>query len=258
MKTLHLLCLSVFGFGFSAAPAQEIIPKLRVERKATFPHDRQAFTQGLLVFEGKLFESTGLYGRSSLRRVDLQTGTVEKKIDLPREYFAEGLARVDRTLIQITWKEGKAFVWNLDTFEQTNEFTYTGEGWGLAFDGKALLMTDGSNRVTLRNPQTFEPQRTLTVLEAGQPLMRLNELEFMSGRLYANVWMEDRLVRIDPGTGRVTATISAAGLLEQADRNGADVLNGIAQDDATGKIYLTGKLWPKLFEVTLVPEVPLK
>jgi len=258
MKTLYLLCISVLGFEFGAAPAQEIVPKLRVERKADFPHDRQAFTQGLLVFEGKLFESTGLYGRSSLRRVDLATGRVEKKIDLPKEYFAEGLARVDRSLIQITWKEGKAFVWNLDTFEQTNEFTYTGEGWGLAFDGKALLMSDGSNRVTMRDPQTFEPQRTVTVLEAGQPLMQLNELEFMGGRLYANVWMEDRFVRIDSGTGRVTATISATGLLEPADRDGVDVLNGIAHDEATGKIYVTGKLWPKLFEVTLVPEVLLK
>lgn len=217
-------------------------------------HDRGAFTQGLVYHGGKLYESTGLHGRSTLREVDLETGEVRRKVDLPRELFAEGLARVEDRLVQLTWRSGKALVWSVDGFEQIAEHEYSGEGWGLCFDGERLVMSDGTAWLSFRDPETFERIGEVRVTRAGRPVRRLNELECVDGAIYANVWMNDSIARIDPDTGEVTGWIDASGLLSREDRAGdEDVLNGIAYVPETGRFLLTGKNWPRLFEVEFVP-----
>jgi glutaminyl-peptide cyclotransferase len=219
----------------------------------SFPHDRQAFTQGLLLFEGKLYESTGLQGRSSLRRVDPESGVVEARVDLPPELFAEGLARVGSQLFQITWRDGRALVWELGGFKKVREHSYPGEGWGLCHDGRRLVMSDGSDRLTFRDAGTFARTGDVAVTRAGEPVKHLNELECVGDVVYANVWMDDHIARIDAKTGEVTGWIDAAGLLGRDERSGADVLNGIAYVPERGTFFITGKLWPRLFEVRFVP-----
>ena len=219
-----------------------------------WPHDRAAFTQGLVFLNGALLESTGLNGESSLREVELETGRVLKRIAVPREYFAEGLAVVGEQAFQLTWQNGKAFVYDRDTFRRLKEFTYEGEGWGLATDGRSLIFSDGSSRIRFLDPTTFAVQRTIDVQRDGQPVARLNELEYIKGEIFANVWQTDTVVRIDPATGRVTGTIDFAGLLAPQDRDSTtDVLNGIAYDAVKDRLFVTGKRWPKLFEVRLKP-----
>jgi len=234
----------------SAAAAPE---KLTVKVLSIRPHDAKAYTQGLLLHEGSLFESAGLYGSSSLREVDPSTGEVKRQVAVPSEYFAEGLAAVGDRLIQLTWKEEKAFVYRLADFKPAGELRYDGEGWGLAFDGSRLVMSDGSDRLTFRDPQTFAVLGEVRVTLAGRPLSQLNELECVDGAVYSNVWQMDQIVRIDPASGRVTAVIDAAGLLTPAEKQNADVLNGIAWDPVRKTFLITGKLWPKMFEVTFVP-----
>jgi glutamine cyclotransferase len=238
------------AFAPSAAAAPE---KLTVKVLSIRPHDANAYTQGLLLHEGSLFESAGLYGSSSLREVDPSTGEVKRQVAVPREYFAEGLAAVGDRLIQLTWKEEKAFVYRLADFKPAGELRYDGEGWGLAFDGSRLVMSDGSDRLTFRDPQTFAVLGEVRVTLAGRPLSQLNELECVDGAVYSNVWQMDQIVRIDPASGRVTAVIAAAGLLTPAEKQNADVLNGIAWDPVRKTFLITGKLWPKMFEVTFVP-----
>lgn len=225
--------------------------RLRVVR--TLPHDPKAFTQGLIFYDGKFYESTGLHGRSSLRRVDPESGMVERSVDLPAEFFAEGLARVGGQLIQLTWQEGRALVWNLTTMRKEKEFSYEGEGWGLCFDGRHLIMSNGSDTLALRDPETFAKRAEVAVRRAGRPVRNLNELECVDGVVYANVWQDNHIARIDPRTGEVTAWIDAAGLLPPDEERRADVLNGIAHLPSTGHLVLTGKLWPKAFEVEIVP-----
>jgi glutaminyl-peptide cyclotransferase len=226
------------------------VPELRVVR--TLPHDRGAFTQGLLFHDGVLYESTGMHGESTVRRVALETGEVEKQVDLDEELFGEGLARVGDRLIQLTWRDGKALVWDLHTFEKVGEFEYTGEGWGLCFDGRRLVMSSGNDRLQFRDPETFEKIGEVRVTRAGRRLRRLNELECVDGMVYANVWTDDHIARIDPETGEVTAWIDAGGLLDPEDRQGGeDVLNGIAYVPETGHFLLTGKRWPHVYEVEL-------
>ncbi len=219
----------------------------------SYPHDSRAYTQGLLVADGKLYESTGLYGRSSLRRVDLASGVVEAQVSLAPELFGEGLARVGGRLIQLTWKNGKAIVWDLDTLAQVAEFTYPGEGWGLCFDGARPVMSDGSDRLTIRDPSTFAARGALLVRLNGKPLLHLNELECGGRSIYANVWQDDHFARIDAITGEVNAWVDAGGLLDRDEAAAADVLNGIAELEPTGHLLITGKLWPALYEVELVP-----
>jgi glutamine cyclotransferase len=245
--------LLMSGLASANTPPPDSVSLYSFRALSIRPHDPEAFTQGLLLHEGKLYESTGLEGRSSLRRVDAVTGEVELKIDLAPEYFAEGLALVGDKLIQLTWKNGKAFVYNKDTFEKTGEFTYEGEGWGLTYDGKSLLMTDGSNRVTFRNPETFAIERSIEVKSGETPVTGLNELEYVDGLLYANIWQRDLIAGIDPNTGEVISLIGLPGLLSPEDRAKADVLNGIAFDPSTRSFLVTGKLWPKLFELEFVP-----
>jgi glutaminyl-peptide cyclotransferase len=244
---LFLLTLALAGFQPNDAPAR-LVPEVVSVRA----HDPGAFTQGLLLYQGLLYESTGLYGQSSLREVDPQTGEVLRMLEVPDEYFGEGLARVEGKLIQLTWQEQQAFVYDLSTFEPLRSFTYEGEGWGLCFDGENLLMSDGSPTISLRDPKTFELVSQFQVTFRGSPLPMLNELECMGDHLYANVWQTDFIVKIEKATGWVVAVVDASGLLSRAEAAVADVLNGIAYDPENDTFLITGKLWPKLFEVRFV------
>lgn len=241
------------GVPTASPTARPQVEQLRLEVVATLPHDPQAFTQGLVWHAGKLYESTGLNGRSSLREVDPATGVVRRQADLARELFGEGLALVGDELVQLTWQNGIAITYDRATFAERRRFTYSGEGWGLAFDGTHLVMSDGSSSLFLRDPKTFTITSTLPVRRAGSAVQRLNELEVVGQQIYANVWMTDRIVVIDAATGVVTAEVDAARLLTAAERARADVLNGIAHDPTTGDFLITGKLWPKLFRVRFVP-----
>lgn len=226
---------------------------------ATFPHDERAFTQGLLWHDGMLYESTGLYGASSLRRVQLDDGTVQSIRYLPDDVFGEGLARTGTELIQLTWRRGIAYRWPIDGFETgappTATHTYAGEGWGLCFDGRHLVMSDGSSRLALRDPATFELVETIDVTLDGDPVDDLNELECVGDRIWANVWYDDRIVGIDRATGAVDAWVDLSWLLPEEVRSslGRDaVLNGLAWRPETETMFVTGKLWPLVFEVRLV------
>jgi glutaminyl-peptide cyclotransferase len=227
--------------------------RLRAKVIRSFPHDPAAYTQGLLLYSGKVYESTGLLGRSSVRRVDLESGAVEAQVSLDATLFGEGLARVGGRLFQLTWQNGKAIVWNLTTLGKERELSYEGEGWGLCYDGRELIMSDGSDRLTFRDPETFASKRQVTVRRSGQPVRYLNELECVDGLVYANVWQDSHIARIDPKTGDVTAWIDASGLLLREESTTAEVLNGIAQLPGTNRFLLTGKLWPRSFEVEFVP-----
>ncbi|MBW2464268.1 MAG: glutaminyl-peptide cyclotransferase [Deltaproteobacteria bacterium] len=238
-----------FGRWGSSIPESLV---LRVVR--THPHDPEAFTQGLLMHDGDLFESTGLRGESTLRRVDLETGESRGSVDVPDEFFAEGLARVGDHLVQLTWQAGTALVWDLETLEKVGEHEYRGEGWGLCYDGERLIMTSGNDRLQFRDPDTFEKLGEVRVTRAGRRLRQLNELECVDGLVYANVWTDDHIARIDPDTGEVTAWIDASHLLAEEDRNGGeDVLNGIAYMPDTGHFLLTGKRWSQVYEVEFAP-----
>ena len=229
------------------------VERLRVRVVRTYPHDAGAFTQGLLWHDGALYESTGQYGKSSLRRVRLEDGKVLADRLLERKLFGEGLALVDDRLIQLTWRSGTAVVSDLDTLARRETLRYPGEGWGLCFDGKALAMSDGSSILEFRDPESMTLLREVTVMKNGHPVRRLNELECVGSDIYANIWQRDEIVRIDGRTGRVTATIDASGLLSRVEAMRADVLNGIAYKPKSQTFLLTGKLWPHVFEVELVP-----
>ena len=220
-----------------------------------FPHDRGAFTEGLVFLNGKLLESTGLNGHSDLRKVDLASGRVLQQVRLSGQYFGEGLTVLGKKIYQLTWKNQKGFVYGLETFEPEGDFAYTGEGWGLTTDGQSLIMGDGSNQLRFIDPTTYQVTRTISVLRSGQPLNQLNELEWVKGELYANIWQTPFVARIDPATGRLLGLIDFSGLLTPSDyRSGIDVLNGIAYDAAHDRLFVTGKNWPKLFEVRVRPK----
>lgn len=233
------------------------VEQLTVEVLSTREHDAGAFTQGLLLHEGKFYESTGLNGGSSLREIDFETNEILRGVRLPEEIFAEGLALVDDRLIQLTWLNGGAIVWDLETFEVAGIFEYEGEGWGLCYDGESLWMSDGSASLFQRDPETFELLETLDVTLDGVPVDQLNELECVEDAVYANVWYTDYILKIDTASGEVTAVIDASNLLTDEERaalprEGA-VLNGIAYDAENDVFWLTGKLWPTLFETRLIP-----
>lgn len=216
------------------------------------PHDPTSFTQGLILYNGSLYESAGLYGSSSLRQLDPETGAVLQQVPVDAQYFAEGLERVDDRLIQITWREQTAFIYDIETFTQVGTFTYEGEGWGLCYDGTDLYMSNGTDHLTVRDPQTFAVRAEIPVTQEGQPVFRLNELECVGGTVFANIWQTDTIVQIDKTTGQVVATINAAGLLTAEERAQTDVLNGIVYLPDSGAFLITGKLWPKMFEVRFV------
>lgn len=230
------------------------VTNLDVEVTATYPHDPTAFTQGLEILDdGHLVESTGGYGESALRRVEVSTGTVLDEAELPASHFGEGVTAVGDRLVQLTWQEGTAFVYEVDDLTVVDRFEYTGEGWGLCLLGDRLIMSDGSPTLTWRDPVTFAAQGQVEVTLLGQPVEELNELECVDGRVWANVWRTDTIVGIDPGTGEVEAVVDAGDLLDRAAHPSADVLNGIAWDEASGTFLLTGKWWPTVFRVRFVP-----
>jgi glutaminyl-peptide cyclotransferase len=220
----------------------------------TYPHDPQAYTQGLLYTDGHLYESTGLNGRSSLRMDDLETGRVLQIVHVPAKYFAEGLAAWGSTLIQLTWQSHIAFVYDRFSFRLLRTLHYDGEGWGLTEDGRDLILSDGTANLRFLDPQTFREVRRVVVKDQGTPVTQLNELEYVRGEIYANVWHSDRIARISPVTGRVLGWIDLAGLLPANERSDPEaVLNGIAYDAAHNRLFVTGKLWPKLFEIKVIP-----
>lgn len=223
----------------------------------TYPHDRGAFTQGLLYRDGHLYESTGLNGRSSLREVDLATGKVLRRHDIEAKYFAEGLAEVGDRLVQLTWQSQIGFVYDRKTFKLERTFDYIGEGWGLVHDGKRLILSDGSATLRFLDDKTFTETGHLDVTYQGQPMRQLNELEMVKGALFANVWGTPFIVVIDLASGRVTGQIDCTTLLAPEDRTPpVDVLNGIAWDAKKERLFVTGKLWPKVFELRLQAGAP--
>jgi len=257
------LIVGVLAISSSAVCAKPVArvpstPTFHLKVVRAYPHDPRAFTQGLLFYRGRLYESTGLYGRSTIRRVDLTSGKIEHQEILPADLFGEGLARAGERLFQLTWRSHRVLVWDLATLKKVGEFAYEGEGWGLCFDGRHLIMSDGSDRLVRRSPDNFAVVSEVRVRLAGRPLAKLNELECMGNIVYANVWQDDHIARIDAKTGKVTGWISAAGLLAPSQAAAADVLNGIADLGGTGRLLITGKLWPRLFEVELVPAGKVK
>jgi glutamine cyclotransferase len=220
----------------------------------TYPHDSSAFTQGLVMVGGMLYEGTGLNGRSSVRAVDLATGRVIQSVEVPAQYFGEGLTDWGSNLVELTWKAQRGFVYDRFSMRLVRTFAYKGEGWGLTHDRQHLIMSDGTAVLRFLDPVTFQVVRTLSVSDGGRPVMELNELEYIHGEIYANVWQTDRIARISPQTGKVIAWIDLNGLLVADERtDGNAVLNGIAYDQKSDRVFVTGKLWPKLFEIKLVP-----
>jgi glutamine cyclotransferase len=218
----------------------------------TYPHDREAFTQGLEYRNGFLYEGTGLHGRSTLRKVKLETGVVLQKLSLPAHFFGEGISVLGDRIVQLTWQSEVGFVWGLQDFKLQRQFSYRGEGWGLTTDGRHLYFSDGTDEIRVLDSQTLAETRRIRVRENGRPLKDLNELEWVEGEILANVWQTDRIVKINPLTGRVTGSIDLTGILPAPERAGTDVLNGIAYDAAGKRLFVTGKLWPKLFHIRLV------
>ncbi len=234
---------------------QGVAPVYSYEIINTFPHDPKAFTQGLIFAEdGFLYEGTGLYGQSSLRKVELATGRVLQIHHLADQYFGEGITLWKDKLIQLTWQEHKGFVYDKESFQLVREFAYPTEGWGITHDGKRLIMSDGTATLHFLDPDTFQEIGQIEVKDQGTPVPRLNELEYIQGEIYANVWLTDRIAVISPETGQVLRWIDLTGLLSAEDRSQpVDVLNGIAYDAWGNRLFVTGKLWPKLFEVRPVP-----
>jgi glutamine cyclotransferase len=219
----------------------------------TYPHDRAAFTQGLIYLDGFLYEGTGTNGKSWLRKVKLETGEVLQQRALPDQYFGEGITEWKNELVQLTWQAQTGFVYDRTTFDSKRAFHYPGEGWGLTHDGARIIMSDGSATLRFWNPETLEETGRLQVVDGTNPVPNLNELEWVNGEIYANIWQTDRIARIAPATGRVIGWIDLQGLLSEADRSvPVDVLNGIAYDSQHSRLFVTGKLWPKIFEIKLI------
>ena len=240
----------------SARPGQgaEAVPVYGYTVVRSYPHDPRAFTQGLILRNGFFYEGTGLNKRSSLRKVKVETGEVVQNKPLSDEYFGEGITDWKGSLVQLTWQSEVGFVYDLQSFERTKTFTYTGEGWGLTHDDTRLIMSDGTPQLRFIDPATMKETGRVTVRDGRGPVQHLNELEYVKGEVFANVWQTDRIARISPKDGRVTGWIDLSGLLPPAERDvaGGAVLNGIAYDAAGDRLFVTGKLWPRVFEIKLV------
>jgi glutaminyl-peptide cyclotransferase len=261
----HLLALALALVAAAAACLPAALPAAPAQRAApvavdtyrvvkAYPHDPDAYTQGLIVRDGVLYESTGLNGRSSLRKVKLETGEVLQQQRIDPEYFAEGLAEWKGQLVQLTWQSNVAFVYDRATFVRRRTFNYSGEGWGLAGDAGGFVLSDGSAQLRFLDPETFREVRRVTVTDGTTPISQLNELEVVNGEVWANVWHTNRIARISPRTGKVVGWIDLAGLMAGSFRLDAEaVLNGIAYDAASRRLFVTGKLWPRLFEIQVVP-----
>ncbi|TCS16795.1 glutaminyl-peptide cyclotransferase [Caulobacter sp. BK020] len=255
MRRIPLACLWLtVALAFSACSpgVHAATPVYGYQVVRTYPHDPSAFTEGLFLRDGFLYESTGLEGASSIRKVVLETGGVENERSISSQFFGEGIIDWKDRLIQLTWKNQLGFVYGIDDFETKGEFHYPGEGWALTRDDRRIIMSDGTSRLRFLDPETLKETGGVTVTDEGRPVDQLNELEWVKGEIYANIWQTDRIARIDPATGKVTGWIDLTGLLPDADRARADVLNGIAYDARTDRLIVTGKLWPRLYEIKVV------
>jgi glutamine cyclotransferase len=220
-----------------------------------YPHRQDAFTQGLVFYDGYLYEGTGLNGYSSLRRVDIKSGEVLQIKNLPAQYFGEGITIYNDKIYQLTWQSGTGFVYDLNTFDLLDQFYYSGEGWGLTCDDTSLIMSDGTSYLYFLDPETYEKKSRIEVKDHGKPITHLNELEYINGEIFANVWLTSKIARISPDTGEVLGWLNLYGILPSREcSRPIDVLNGIAYDPATGWIYITGKFWCKLFVIELITE----
>ena len=243
------------GSSNSGTPSNAVVVKHGYQIVKAYPHDTGAFTQGLIFVEGKLYEGTGQEGRSSVREVDLETGRILKKVDIPEQFFGEGITLLNGKIYQLTWQHQVGFIYNSQTLEKIGEFNYNGQGWGITNDGRSLIISDGSNRLKFLDPDSFRVTKTIAVTDGRTPIQQLNELEYVNGEIYANIWHDQRIVTIDPQNGRVTGWIDLTGLLQPgAVQNEEAVLNGIAYDQAGNRLFVTGKLWPQLFEIKLKPQ----
>ena len=251
---MRLLIALIGGWSILMAqvPSSGGLPLYGYRIVNVYPHDASAFTQGLQYLDGYFYEGTGLNGRSSIRKVTLETGKVLQQRTVPGEFFGEGITVWKNDLFELTWQSHVAFVYDRATFEPKKRFTYPGEGWGLTSDGTNLIMSDGTDELRVLDPVTFAEKRRIKVTAGGIALRNLNELEYMKGDILANIWMTDYVARVAPDSGRVTAYIDLRGLLTATERANTDVLNGIAYDAKQDRLFVTGKLWPKLFEIKLV------
>jgi glutamine cyclotransferase len=230
------------------------VPVQTVEVRATYPHDPGAFTQGLFFADEALYESTGLEGQSTIRKVRLEDGKVLQQATLPADQFGEGSTNWGKEIVSLTWQHGVGYRWDRESFRQTGSFRYPGEGWGLTQDGRSLILSDGTPTLRFLHPATFQEQRRLRVTAAGRPISQLNELEWVRGEIWANIWQTSRIARIDPASGTVKAWVDLSALEPLSGRSGPDdVLNGIAYEPRRGRLFVTGKRWPKLFEIKLKP-----
>jgi glutamine cyclotransferase len=238
-----------------AAALHAAVPTYDFKVVRSYPHDTQAFTEGLLYRDGYLYESTGLNGKSSIRKVDLASGKILQSKDIPPQYFGEGLTDWGDTLVGITWQTQTGFVFDLKTFELKSQFAYPGEGWGMAHNGKELVMSDGSATLRFLDPKTFLEVRRIKVTADGIAVDQLNELEVVEGEIYANIWHTSTIARIDPANGKITGWIDFGKLYPDAGKgvNGENVMNGIAYDAEKKRLFVTGKLWPKIYEVKVIP-----
>ena len=252
MRRPILIPLLALLLAAGAPLARAATPVYGYQVVRTYPHDPNAFTQGLLLRDGFLYESTGLEGASSIRKVELETGRVELERSISSRYFGEGIVDWKDRLVELTWKHQLGFIYDLDDFETRGEFSYPGEGWALTRDDHRIIMSDGTARLRFLDPETLKETGGVTVTDDGQPVDQLNELEWVKGEIYANIWQTDRIARIDPATGQVKGWIDLAGLLPAEDRWRADVLNGIAYDAKADRLIVTGKLWPRLYEIRVV------
>jgi glutaminyl-peptide cyclotransferase len=254
-----LLALAPHGSAVHAAATAATAPQVQAYRVIrSYPHDSAAYTQGLVYVDGVLYESTGLNGRSSVRKVRLETGEVLARTVVDPAYFAEGLAEWQGKLVQLTWQSGTGFVYDRATLTLKGTFTYPGEGWGLTHDGKRLILSDGTATLRFLSPDSFREIGRISVRDRGTPVPNLNELEFVRGEIYANVWHSNRIARISPATGEVLGWIDLTGLLPRGSvSNSEAVLNGIAYDSANDRLFVTGKLWPRLFEIRVTDAATL-
>jgi glutamine cyclotransferase len=250
-RSVCIAAMLICALAPARAQRGQAAPVFGYEVVNVYPHDRNAFTQGLLYRDGVLYESTGLNGRSSLRKVQLETGKVLQQIGVESRYFAEGLTDWGSRLVQLTWNTNVGFVYDLASFKQLQTFSYEGEGWGLARDAKRIVMSDGTSTLRFLDPQTFRVTGRMPVTDGSVPVRDLNELEMIDGQVYANVWLTDRIAMISPESGRVTGWINLAGLMPRGSVSGDAVLNGIAYDAQRKRLFVTGKLWPSLFEIRI-------
>nr|WP_315260122.1 glutaminyl-peptide cyclotransferase [uncultured Duganella sp.] len=255
MNKIYAQALLLSAFLPAVTLASAAVPTYDYKLVRSYPHDAQAFTQGLLYRDGFLYESTGLNGKSSIRKVDLASGKVLQSQNIPPQHFGEGLTSWGDTLVSITWQTQTGFVFDLKTFEVKSQFAYPGEGWGLASNGKELILSDGSATLRFLDPKTFLEVRRVKVTADGIAVNQLNELEVVEGEIYANIWHTNTIARIDQGTGKITGWIDFGKLYADAGKgpNGENVMNGIAYDADKKRLFVTGKLWPKIYEVKIVP-----